>query len=142
MHACMHIGRLFKVRVSDGLIAVSENAWPVAANGMPAGACWIVDDSPAETIGTAMTALHFQPVALRGADQFVFVSLVAIQMPANTATSPIRRFGVIGSPISSAASKVAAIGLTVMVLATRVGVARASAMTQRMKASAPPPAPR
>ena len=37
---------------------------------------------------------------------------------------------------------VAAIGLTVIVLATRVGVARASAMTQRMKASAPPPAPR
>ena len=67
---------------------------------------------------------------------------VAIQIPANTAIKPIRRFGVIGSPISSAASKVAAIGLTVIVLATRVGVARASAMTQRMKASAPPPMPR
>jgi hypothetical protein len=41
----MHIGRLFKARLSEGLIAVSESAWRVAANGMAVSACWIVDDS-------------------------------------------------------------------------------------------------
>jgi len=35
----------------------------------------------------------------------------------------------------------AAIGLTVIVLATRVGVVRCNASTQRMNASAPPKAP-
>ena len=69
-------------------------------------------------------------------------SVVAIQIPANTATSPSTRLGVIGSPTSWVASNPAAIGLTVMVAATRVGVARSSAMTHRMNASAPPPMPR
>ena len=67
---------------------------------------------------------------------------VAMRMPANTPTRPAARFQVIGSPTSTAASTPAAIGLTVMVVATRVGVARCSAITQRMNASAPPPAPR
>jgi hypothetical protein len=48
------------------------------------------------------------------------------------------RLGVIGSPTNWVASRPAA-RLTVMVLATRVGVARCSASTHRMNASAPPP---
>jgi hypothetical protein len=70
------------------------------------------------------------------------VSVVAIQMPANTATSPATRLSVIGSPTSWVASSPAASGLTAMVVATRVGDARSSAMTQRMNASAPPATPR
>src|SRR5919108_1653436 len=69
-------------------------------------------------------------------------SVVAIQIPKKTATKPTTRFKVIGSSTSCVASSAAAMGLTVMVLATRVGVARSSARTQRMKASAPPPLPR
>src|SRR6185369_16884391 len=69
-------------------------------------------------------------------------SVVAIQMPANTATRPSTRSSVIGSPTSCWASRAAAIGLTVMVLATRVGEARCRAITHRMKASAPPATPR
>ena len=68
-------------------------------------------------------------------------SVVAIQIPAKTATRPSTRVSVIGSPTSWCASKAAAIGFTVMVLATRVGEARCSAITQRMKASAPPAMP-
>ncbi len=46
---------------------------------------------------------------------------VAIQIPANTATKPQHEIGVIGSPTNCVASSPAASGLTVMVLATRVG---------------------
>src|SRR5690348_10100872 len=70
------------------------------------------------------------------------LSVVAIQMPKNTATSPATRLSVIGSPTSWVASSPAATGLTVIVLATRVGLALSSASTHRMKASAPPPMPR
>ena len=73
---------------------------------------------------------------------FVCGPAVAIQMPANTAINPTTRLSVIGSPTNCVASNAAAIGLTVMVLATRVGVVRCSASTHRMKASAPPPTPR
>src|SRR5262249_59477949 len=72
----------------------------------------------------------------------LLISDVAIQIPANTAIRPSTRLAVMGSPTSWVASKPAAIGLTVMVLATRVGEARSSASTQRMKAAAPPPTPR
>src|SRR5712664_4164222 len=65
-------------------------------------------------------------------------SVVAIQMPANTATRPTIRLSVIRPPRSCWASKAAAMGLTVMVLATRVGDARCKASTQRMNAKAPP----
>ena len=64
------------------------------------------------------------------------------RFPAKTATSPSTRLAVMGSPTSWVASNAAATGLTVMVFATRVGVARSSASTHRMKASAPPPTPR
>jgi hypothetical protein len=47
---------------------------------------------------------------------------------------PAIRLGVIGSPTNCAATKPAAIGLTVIVLATRVGVVLASAKTQRINA--------
>src|SRR5262249_13663108 len=69
-------------------------------------------------------------------------SVVAIQIPANTASRPTRRLSVTGSPTSCWASRAAAMGLTVMVLATRVGDARCRAITHRMKASAPPAMPR
>jgi hypothetical protein len=61
--------------------------------------------------------------------------VVAIQMPANTATKPPTKLNVIGSPTSWVANKAAAIGLTVMVFPTSVGVVRCSAITHRMKAS-------
>ena len=67
------------------------------------------------------------------------VSVVAIHMPANTAISPKIRLRVIGSPTNWVASNPAAIGLTVIVLATRVGVALSRANTHRINASAPPP---
>src|SRR5687767_11633607 len=58
-------------------------------------------------------------------------SVDAIQIPAPTATTPMTRLMPIGSPIRIAARNAAASGLTVIVLATRVGVARSSAKTQR-----------
>src|SRR4051812_10945691 len=82
---------------------------------------------------------HVAPLDLTA---FALASDVASQIPANTAISPTTRLRVIGSPTSWVASNPAAIGLTVMVLATRVGLARSSAITQRMNASAPPPTPR
>ena len=72
----------------------------------------------------------------------VLVSVVAIQIPAKTAPRPISRLSVIGSPTKCVARSPAAIGLTVMVIATRVGVVRSSAMTHRIKAAAPPAMPR
>src|SRR5262245_4404511 len=69
-------------------------------------------------------------------------SVVAIQMPAKTAARPTARLSVIGSPSSGAANSAATSGLTAMVLATRVGLARCRANTHRKKASAPPPAAR
>jgi hypothetical protein len=51
----------------------------------------------------------------------------ASQIPAPTATTPKRRCTPSGSPMSTAARSDAATGLTVMVLATRVGVVRSSA---------------
>src|SRR5262249_16611401 len=51
----------------------------------------------------------------------------ASQIPAATATTPKRRWAPSGSPMSAAARSDAATGLTVMVLATRVGVVRSSA---------------
>jgi hypothetical protein len=69
------------------------------------------------------------------------LSVVAVQMPAKTAISPTIRLIVIDSPTNYVASSPAAMGLTVIVFATRVGVARSSANTQRMK-GAPPPTPR
>src|SRR5690349_18998568 len=45
----------------------------------------------------------------------VLPSVVAIQIPANTATRPSSRSRVSGSPTSCCASRAAAIGLTVMV---------------------------
>src|SRR5262245_21343107 len=51
----------------------------------------------------------------------------ASQMPAPTAATPTTRCAPSGSPMSAAARSDAAIGLTVIVLATRVGVVRSSA---------------
>src|SRR5262249_45341932 len=63
-------------------------------------------------------------------------SLVAIQIPANTATR--HRLIPIGSPNVSAPTAEANTGLIVMVMAVRVGVVRSSANTHRKKAEAPP----
>ena len=63
-------------------------------------------------------------------------------MPASTAASPTTRSGVTGSPTSTAATSAAVTGLTVIALATRVGLACRSATTHSRKASAPPTAPR
>jgi hypothetical protein len=52
------------------------------------------------------------------------------------------RLTVIGSPTSCVASNPAAIGLMVMVFATRVGIVLSSASTHSTKASAPPATPR
>src|SRR5205085_5197001 len=71
-----------------------------------------------------------------------FADVEASQIPAATATRPITRFQPMGSPTSTAASSEAAIGLTVMVLATRVGVVMRSASTQRKNAAAPPSTPK
>jgi hypothetical protein len=70
---------------------------------------------------------------LEGSYSF-FASVVASQIPAKTATSPMTRLSVIGSSTSQAAGTAAAIGFTVMVLATCVGVARCKASTQSTKA--------
>src|SRR5690349_281133 len=55
---------------------------------------------------------------------FTAGSVVAIRMPRKTATRPATRLAVIGSPTSWVASNPAAIGFTVIVLATSVGVVR------------------
>src|SRR5882762_4112399 len=65
----------------------------------------------------------------------------ASQIPLPTATRPSTRFHPIGSLTMIAASSEAAIGFTVIVLATRVGVVFCSASTQRKNAAAPPKAP-
>ena len=52
-------------------------------------------------------------------------------MPPAIATSPTRRLSPIGSPTRTAARSDAAIGFTVIVFATRVGVVRWRANTQR-----------
>src|SRR5262245_66584659 len=68
-----------------------------------------------------------------GPDMATFLrSVVAIHMPANTAMSPMIRLIVVGSPTNCVASSPAAMKLTVIVFATRVGVAFSSAITQRM----------
>ena len=56
---------------------------------------------------------------------------IADQIPAATATMPRTKLAPIRSPTSTLASVAAAIGLTVMVLATRVGVVPSRAYTQR-----------
>ena len=58
-------------------------------------------------------------------------SVEAIQIPPATAAIPMSRLAPIGSPTSNAARSVAAIGLTVIVFATRVGVVHSGAYTQR-----------
>src|SRR5712692_6819898 len=58
-------------------------------------------------------------------------SVDAIQIPTKTATIPTIRLTPIVSPITKAAMSEAVIGLTVMVLATRVGVVRSRAYTHR-----------
>jgi hypothetical protein len=62
----------------------------------------------------------------------------ASQMPANTAATPTARLNPIGSPSRIAATIEAVTGLSVIALATRVGVVRARAKTQRKKVRAAP----
>jgi hypothetical protein len=57
--------------------------------------------------------------------------VLAIQIPASTAARPIARLGPILSWSSARARSEAATGFTVSVAATRVGVVRAKAKTQR-----------
>ena len=68
-------------------------------------------------------------------------SVDAIQIPIKTATIPTIRLTPTASPIISVAMSEAVIGLTVIVLATRVGVVRSRAYTHRLNAAAPPNAP-
>jgi putative spermidine/putrescine transport system permease protein len=134
-----------------------ENTLPLEIYGMTTNIT-----SPAlYALGTVTTAVSFLAIAaslavfnilqrrragLDAADgrmvHPVLASVVAIQMPAKTAISPTIRLRVIGSPTSCVASNPAATGLTVIVLATRVGVARCSAITHSMNATAPPATPR
>ena len=58
-------------------------------------------------------------VAASGWGKAGFASVVEIQIPENTASRPTTRLSVIGSPTRTAASVAAAMGFTVMVLATR-----------------------
>src|SRR5262245_7807423 len=76
------------------------------------------------------------------AQRHALADVDAIQIPAATAIRPATRLSPIGSLTITAATSEAAIGFTVMVLATRVGVVSCSASTQRKNAAAPPNTPR
>jgi hypothetical protein len=61
----MHIGRLFKARLSESLIGISE----MHVRRPKRHACWIIDGSSAETLSMAMAApcVHLHWTARRTA---------------------------------------------------------------------------